>query len=273
MVWVIGMDALSAFGNPELVLRQESSSTEARAVGQACRMLDIEGRLCGIEALQEHEQGLRSGTVMPVGSVEYVRAAMHIGAVAEPVGLSYPDCLHWLMKRAWRRCTAREVMGGEFVKPVVTKRFTGFVLPVEGGSSGLDDHDQEQYEAFKRLQGSEPVFACERVQWLCEWRIYVVGGLEMGRARYDPFGEDDAPTPDEREMARALESMRAWLGDQATYSLDVGVLSDGRTALVEGNDAFALGLYGGSLSARQYLQMLWVRWQQIALRDRGPATA
>lgn len=50
----------------------------------------------------------------------------------------------------------------------------------------------------------------------------------------------------------------------AAFSLDIGVLEPGETALIECNDAWALGYYRGTLSHRDYIDMLWRRWDQIA---------
>jgi hypothetical protein len=53
------------------------------------------------------------------------------------------------------------------------------------------------------------------------------------------------------------------------YSIDVGVLADGRTALVECNDGFALGNYG--VGARVYAEMHRDRWYQMVeeMREGG----
>lgn len=251
------------------VLRQESVSTESRAVGQACRMLDIQTTICALERLEgladfdDLAVGLRQGFVLPVGSVEFLREAMRVAGAREPSGMSYPPALAWMMKRRWRQTVAEDVSQGEFVKPVATKAFTGFVLPGAGEESALDAHDREQLAALGALPGSAAVYACERVHWLCEWRIYVLAGKQIGRGRYDADGSDDAPEPAETQVRKAIADMVQAYGPEATFALDVGVLSDGRTALVEVNDAFAVGLYGRSLTARQYLELLWTRWKQI----------
>lgn len=226
-------------------------------------MLDIPTGVCALERLEQQGEALKEGSALPVGSVEYLREAMRIAGAKEPAGMSYPQALGWMMKRQWRQTVAAEVREEEFVKPVATKAFTGFVMPRHGEESGLGEHDKEQLEALRALPGDTPVYASERVIWLCEWRIYVEEGSEMGRGRYDPDGHDDAPALDEGEVRRAISDMVDAYGAAATFALDVGVLSDGRTALVEVNDMFALGLYAGSVTAREYLGMLWTRWTQI----------
>ncbi len=51
----------------------------------------------------------------------------------------------------------------------------------------------------------------------------------------------------------------------AGYALDVGVLSDGETALVEVNDGYAPGYYGRVSPARAcaYLELLAARYVQV----------
>lgn len=260
-----GMKLMSgSLAGLKTVLRQESASAESRAVGQACRMLDIQTTMCALERLEDVAEGLRAGWAMPVGSVQFLREAMRVAGLKEPAGMSYPPALAWMMKRRWRQTVAAEVIAGEFVKPVATKAFTGFVVPGLRDEHALDAHEKEQLEALRGLPESTAVYACERVTWLCEWRIYVHAGLEVGRERYDPDGREDAPLPAELVVGQAIADMVRTYGQEATFALDVGVLSNGETALVEVNDAFAVGLYGRSLTVSQYLEMLWTRWKQIA---------
>jgi hypothetical protein len=226
-------------------------------------MLDIPCIRCDIEGLGKHAPGLGSGGVLAVGSVEFVREALLAAGTQEPEAQTYPEALVWFLKREVRLTTACDVRQGEFVKPVRTKLFTGFVMPSELGRSSLSDHDAEQLRCLSSCAGDEPVYACDRVGWQSEWRIYVSAGREIGRARYDPDGSDDAPEPDRSEVIKAMADMVVETGPDGTYSLDVGVMDDGRTALVEVNDAFALGLYGKALAPAEYLGMLWRRWQQV----------
>jgi hypothetical protein len=70
---------------------------------------------------------------------------------------------------------------------------------------------------------------------------------------------DDAPIPD----GHFIEQCLAALPFDYPVTLDIGVLSDGRTVLVEVNDAWAIGLYSKALDSKEYLQFLWKRWQTI----------
>jgi hypothetical protein len=147
------------------------------------------------------------------------------------------------------------------VKPVQTKRFTGFVFDSALPPSGYSEHDREQLAALQALPASEPVWRCEIVQFVCEWRYYVLDGAILGCGRYDPEGADDAQQPDGNVVRQAVHSMRQ--SGISAYALDMGVLDNGQTVLVEANDAWALGLYGRAVEPSTYWGMLRRRWQQM----------
>src|SRR3546814_7795613 len=82
----------------------------------------------------------------------------------------------------------------------------------------------------------------------------------LGWARYDPDGADDAPLPDAHDVQQMIRDHHKGEALQerthlCAYSLDVGVLDSGQTALVEVNDAWALGLYRGMSDIAGYLKM------------------
>lgn len=85
-------------------------------------------------------------------------------------------------------------------------------------------------------------------------------------------GADDAPEPDGRlvgEMATDLSDEFRYQADDALsqpFALDVGVLATGQTALVEVNDAWAIGLYENALSPSEYYRFLISRWDSIRSR-------
>ncbi|WP_296701025.1 ATP-grasp domain-containing protein, partial [Thiocapsa sp. UBA6158] len=101
----------------------------------------------------------------------------------------------------------------------------------------------------------------------CEWRCYVAGGRLLWRERYDHDGADDAPDPDSTTIDGMIAAHEADEAPPAGYALDVGVLSDGETALVEVNDGYALGYYGRVTPARAcaYLGLLAARYVQMLL--------
>lgn len=247
--------------NRQHILLEAGSTHEGRAVLHAAMLADVPVTRLSVGGLGDHAQALRSGSAVPVGAVEFVREAMRVGGIVEPWPLSYPAPLLPFLGRRLER-TRLGLLGGRcFVKPMKTKLFTGFVYDASLQSHEYTDHDQEQLQRMKSLPASEPVWRCEEVRFLSEWRFYIHDHQILGRGRYDPDGADDAPQPDEGVVKQAVAAMRK--AGIAAYALDMGVLATGRTVLVEANDAWALGLYGRALPAAAYWGMLRARWQQI----------
>ena len=136
-----------------------------------------------------------------------------------------------------------------FIKPRVrTKLFTGCVL-------------RTPYDGLL-LEGYSPhtaLYASEVVHWRAEFRVFVQGGAIAGIRHY--AGDADASL-NHSLLASAVADMEASPARTAAYALDFGVLEDGRTALVEWNDAFALGSYGWEAEA--YTGFLMARWNELA---------
>jgi hypothetical protein len=241
------------------IILQNVNSSEVRAARTAI-MLSNEHRAtnCSLENLPTLRGELRLGAV-PIGSVEFVRAAMEQVSIAEPPNLSYPPGCEPFLHRNVRLMPAGSIMGRWFVKPRTTKAFTGFVYDSEQSPAALDEHDRQQREMLLALPKDTPVFVCEPIQFQSEWRYYIQGRRIIGQARYDDEVDENAPAP-QLDVVNACIQV---LGIDHPYALDFGVLSNGRTALVEANDAWALGYYQGSMLPKRYLDLLIERWQII----------
>jgi hypothetical protein len=105
-----------------------------------------------------------------------------------------------------------------------------------------------------------PVWCSEVLDFVSEYRVFVVGGNVVGVRHYDG---DAARSPDASAIAEMVEAMAEGL--PAGCAIDVGVLSTGRTALIEVNDGFSLGRYGLGVDA--YTDLLLARSRELA----GPA--
>lgn len=263
---------------PTTIIAQVESSYEVRSVLHAAVMAPAPIRVwrSTAEDLEaNHGPLLRSVGTLPVGSVEFVREAMRIVGIPEPEPLSYPPELEKYMGREFRQVTAGlaraglklglgpgEVAGRFFVKPVRTKLFTGFVFDAARPALvGADDWMERS--AFIALPDSELVWVSEIVDLVCEWRFYVSGRQILGQARYDPYGEDSAPAPDRQIVLSMVEDLH----HNRPVAIDVGVTRQGKTIFIEGNDAWAIGLYDRALTHEQYTQFLFERWQQLHTAD------
>lgn len=185
----------------------------------------------------------------PVGSVEFVSSLAFLRDCDLPPHLSYPDCLchdRYLRRKVWEGVLG-DATGSVFVKPRHDiKRFTGVPL------SELPPLP---------IKPDLPVWMSEPVEFTSEWRYYILNNEIVGAGRYDD-GDDGLAVPDINDVLAAVADMAA-AGAPAGYALDFGVLRDGRTALVEANDGWALGFYRGTCNHVDYARLLHARWQEV----------
>jgi hypothetical protein len=188
-----------------------------------------------------------------VGGTVAVHTALRQIGVEIPLPLNLPESLvSFAGRRIWETTLGKvrqefEVgqTGPVFVKPLVaTKSFAGCVLSERAELEQLQHLDDEL-----SLQASEPV------NFISEWRYYIHHGVVVGLAHYK--GEWSV-VPDKSVVRQAISINSA---GPVAYSLDFGVTLEGRTLLVEANDAFSLGAHG--IDAVAYAKMLEDRWLEI----------
>jgi hypothetical protein len=165
-----------------------------------------------------------------------------------PAPLDYPEELAEFRQRRIWRTTLDAVNVGDFVKPVRHKLFTGRVW---GGGIA----DRLATEGVPGVAPDEPVWCSEPVTFVAEFRCFVLEDKVLDVRRYKG---DWSKAPDRNVVTRAA---MAYGSAPAAYSLDWGVAADGRTVLVEANDAFALGAYG--LDPVLYARMISARWEEM----------
>lgn len=247
------------------VLLQAVPSAEIRAVRVACLTLDgIQIHTAPMEGINAFRGQLERGEMMPVGSVEFVLEAMSIAGIEPPPAPGFPAQLQpWLHRTVSRTTLAKlaGIQGRTFVKPVETKLFNGFVFDPQTSVKDLDEHDREQLASMGKLDVSTEIWTSPVVEFISEFRYYVMDGRIAGQGRYDPDGADDAPAPDLRQVEAAI----AAYGASAPFAIDMGVLSTGLTALVEVHDAWAIGLYGRALSPQDYYRFLCNYWDHLVV--------
>jgi hypothetical protein len=242
------------------VLRQAGNpSAEIRTVLHAALLEDLPVVSSPISSLALHAEALRDGRMFPVGSVAFLREAMRVSGIPEPPSISYPPALASYLRRTVTRGTLASLTGTVFVKPLRVKLFTGFVCDGRDGPAEDLLHDHQQFAVLVTLPAETEVWIAEPVKWVSEVRYYVLDGVIVGHGRYDG-GPDDAVLPDEWVVTAMVH---AFADAPASYALDVGVLDNGETALVEANDGWALGYYRGSLQVRDYARLLESRWRQL----------
>ena len=146
---------------------------------------------------------------------------------------------------------------GYFVKPTRDKAFTGKIIRSISDLVGCGSC-YEDYE----------VMVSEPIDIMAEWRCFI---------RYDeltdvrPYGslvktdyEGFYYHYDSSVLKSMMKAFAEWDERPVACSMDICHTRDGRTLLVEMNDAFALGCYG--LPGVLYAKMISARWSQLLQR-------
>lgn len=191
-------------------------------------------------------------TVLIAGTIPAVEIALRkLGC--QPAELGYPEAIKPLLRRTIWSSTLGQVrrrieeMVPVFIKPLGrAKRFTGVLMesPTELGR-------------LNHVSRRCAVWLSTPVTWRAEWRAYVVDAQVRAICHY--AGEQVPGNPE--FPAQVLSA----LGEAAPagFSIDFGLLEDGRWALVECNDGYGLGSY--SLDPAIYTDLIVARWQELML--------
>ena len=248
-----------------LIILENEGGAESRAVRMASMLsADIRVSNATLAGLEGHQEALLDGA-LPVGTVAFVQRAMALAGMGEPGNLSYPlEARRYLKRKLWHTtaCRALSAPGKRFIKSAATKLFTGFVLDAKVGVAGLNAHDKLQFEALSRLPAETPVWVSEPVDWVSEYRYYIQDAELIGYARYDQGDAEVVPEPNPVVVKLCILGLQI----RHPYVLDMGVIASGETAMVEVNDAWAIGLYAGALQPRQYVEFLATRWESLRNR-------
>ena len=235
------------------VLIQKRNGEIATANGFAAYLGFRErGREIGFFEPHEFEGLTLTREMLVVGGVPVVKRALEKLDVAFPSLPSIPASLAGFARREiWHAnlATVRAaVEGGErlFIKPAADqlKQFPGHVISGFGDlvtTAGFDNDTE--------------VVCAQVLDMRSEYRVYVHHSEVLGCKHY--WG-DFRLFPDFRFIDAAIAAFRE---APVAYAIDFAVLADGSTALIEVNDAFALGSYG--LQPMLYARLLEARWQQL----------
>jgi hypothetical protein len=189
------------------------------------------------------------------GGVPVVEAALTALGVAVPPADNLPACLTKYRGRkvwasTWGELRAQYGKKGPpeplWVKPL--RRNKGF--------PSVAVYDADDIAAAARLPDAAEVLVSEYVTFVSEWRCFVRDGQILDLCRYQG---DVFRYPDPQVVKNAVADY-ARVGPVA-YGIDFGVLTDGRTVLVEANEGYSLNPYG--LESMEYSELLEARWRQL----------
>ena len=233
------------------VLRPDESAfsinRQVARVGFALRGDDV--RLFGIDDFDDLP--LAPPDIV-VGGIGVVRRAFSRLGLEAPTLDSVPEVLtDFAGRKIWRSAiidARRAVERGAslFIKPLPEqlKLFTG--QPLRQFSDLLPT---------SHLPDDTMVECAELTPFLSEYRAFVMHKEIIGLRHYSG---DPLIFPD---PSRVRAAVAAYHGAPAGYALDVGVVEDGRTLLVEVNDGYAIGSYG--LPPLRYAALIAARWEQL----------
>lgn len=133
-----------------------------------------------------------------------------------------------------------------FIKPLdEQKLFTGYVIKCK----------PDLLQAKLRAKPETKILMSECVEFISEYRCFVHNKKLVGCKNYTGSFR---VLPDFDIIENAIKDYQA---QPIAYSIDFGITSDGRTLLIEMNDAFGLSSYG--LNKITYCKMLEDRWDEI----------
>lgn len=236
------------------------------------RLVDYWFRFRGYEVLTFTGAELRAGDIdhhligdvdntILFGGIGTIREALLRAGRPTPPNIDIPDSIsHYALRNTWPSTMGRVrsmVINGSHLLPLHVKPrdrhklFNGTVVSrfrdLIPSSSVSDD---------------EPVLVQDVVKFRSEWRATVLRDRIINVAHYRG---DPLLFPDRRTMEAGLAD---FVDRPIGFSMDWGVLDDGRTALVEANDGFSLGNYG--VNGADYVAMIEARWRQLmGLPDNG----
>lgn len=171
-----------------------------------------------------------------------------------PAPMTYPDCFlkgdtEWWFGRRIQEVTLKHALENIprpfFIKPKTLKQFAATVI------------DKQEIHSFaSSIDPEEIVYVSDIVDFISEWRVYVLDGKAVGCCNYNG---DFLKYPGQLTIGLAIKEYK---NAPRFYSLDVGILATtNRTHIVECNGPYSLGNYG--LNNKLYHRCLMVGWREI----------
>lgn len=168
-----------------------------------------------------------------IGSVEVTEKFIKHLNVDVPKYLGYPDELRKYLGRNISVCKLSD-LGNNFpffIKPYNdVKKFTGGVMEKQ---SYIDN-----IKHFDKISDDYLVYKSEVIEIVSEYRVF----CSLGNIYDARFYQGDFKKIVDFEVVNDI--IRDFKNPPSSYTLDVGLTSDGKTILIEVNDMWAIGSYG-----------------------------
>ncbi len=167
-----------------------------------------------------------------------------------PVSIDYPDTNNNFLGREITTTKMDDVIQQFlinkkpiFIKPVKRKLFDGSVLSTENRISYFEPYLAEE------------VFCSPVLDIVSEWRAYIHKG-ELKDCKH--YNKDFTKLPDYNMIQVNIDAFK---NAPVAYTIDIAILKDGRSIVMEFNDFWSIGSYG--LDPEIYSEMLVDRWFEI----------
>lgn len=190
-----------------------------------------------------------------VGSVEGCRLVLDSLGYSLPQPNYYPaELAKYLGRKVWGGKSTNVILkmaegNAVFAKPANKwKLFTGQLFDATSG-----------YSIIKTVEIDEELWLSEPVEFVCEFRAYVVNGELLNVSQYT--GDDDAE-PDLDVIQEAIVLFGSNPQNPTTYAFDWGYTAQGSFLMVEMNHGFAIGHYH-SISDKDYYRFIEAGWHQL----------
>lgn len=229
----------------------EFFSEAAYSFWKGCHALGVD--TVGFEQEAGFDQLDLTKETVVYGGIGYVRKAFDRLGVPQPtVGEMPPtEVLPLYGRRVWATTMAEVRQGYEdnrffFIKPLrAHKAFPGHVTTPSISTLALTASFPDNFE----------ILASEIMHFQSEYRLMIHAG-KIKDSRF--YRGNFRVAPNYKVADEFLATIEL---PPIAYSLDLGVTDDGRTFVVEINDAFSLGHYG--MPHTPYAHMVLERWEQI----------
>lgn len=185
-----------------------------------------------------------------IGSVEATVKFFETVGIETPKYLGYPSSLNDYYRRDIQKVKFGKVnkQFPYFIKPAEeVKKFTGCLIEKSSTVDFLKKYDN--------LSDEDQVYVSDVVDIISEYRCFVHRGILKGIKHYSG---DFKIFPNVKIISNMITDYKE---ANIAYTLDVAILKNGETILVEVNDMWAIGSYG--LDGKTYVSMVVDRFQEI----------
>lgn len=215
-----------------------------------CAYLGFKSKQVNITFYEDIEEVPATKFNIVIGPIEDTISYWKRIGVEAPEALNVPLSLRAYTERYIVYTTMKGVRNKTefpfFIKPKKIKAF----IP------GVVKNEKELNIFFGTLSDDTEVMISGKVNFVSEYRCFIIGGEVKAVCHYlgDPLIFPDG---------EIIQEMANYYSDCTSvgYSLDVGVLDNGDTVLVECNDGWSLGSYG--CDPIIYTNLLTKRWFEI----------